>query len=172
MNLYFRLFCILIVSRYRKKVEPFGPCRTPFRCWFTDLDILRHMNNGKYFSLMDLARIDLMKRAGLTSKLAQKGWYPVVVAETACFKKSIKLFDRFEVETKVVGWDEKAILIHQVFFRGGEIMCEAVVRGRFLRKAGGSVSVSDLLDELSIEDKKPEVESWIEEWNRGQQRRA
>ena len=42
-----------------------GLCLTPFRCWFTDLDVLRHMNNGKYFSIMDLARVDrILKKSG------------------------------------------------------------------------------------------------------------
>jgi hypothetical protein len=71
MNLIFRLIFTLLLSKARGPVSVLGPCLTPFRCWFTDLDILRHMNNGKYFSIMDLARVDLMIRAGLYKKLAQ-----------------------------------------------------------------------------------------------------
>ena len=169
MNLLFRLLFILLFSGYRKPVSVMGPCRTPFRCWPTDLDVLKHMNNGKYFSLMDLARMDFMARAGLTKAVLKRGWYPVVVAETARFRKSIELFDRFEIHTRVIGWDEKAILIQQTFFKGDTVMCEAVVRGRFLKKSGGSVGIDELLEGLNIRDEMPEMEPWIKEWNQQQQ---
>lgn len=169
MNLYFRLLFILLFSRYRESVLSLGPCRTTFRCWPTDLDILRHMNNGKYFSLMDLARVDLMERAGLSKKMSERGWYPVVVAETAIFKKSLKLFNRFEIETKIIGWDKKAVLIKHTFFQKEKIMCEAVVRGRFLRKSGGSVNVDELLEAFDITSDEPRIEPWISDWNQNQQ---
>lgn len=64
MNLILRLLALPLLSRRRSKTSPLGPCRTPFRVWPTDLDILRHVNNGVYLSLMDLARVDLLSRAG------------------------------------------------------------------------------------------------------------
>ena len=117
MNLFFRLLWTLLAARFRSPVSLMGPCTTPFRCLPTDLDVLRHMNNGVYLSLMDLARVDLINRAGLAKKITAQNWYPVVVAETIRFRKSLELFDVFTIETKIVGWDEKAFLLEQKFFR-------------------------------------------------------
>jgi acyl-CoA thioesterase FadM len=93
------------------------------------LRLLRHVNNGIYFSMMDLARVDLMIRAGYAGKVKQQGWYPVVVAETIQFRRSLNLFQRFEIETRVLGWDDKAIVLEQQFIRGGESVAHALVRG-------------------------------------------
>jgi YbgC/YbaW family acyl-CoA thioester hydrolase len=168
MNLFFRLFWTLFVSRFRSPVSIMGPCSTPFRCLPTDLDVLRHMNNGVYLSLMDLARVDLMNRAGLAKKVAAKNWYPVVVAETIRFKKSLQLFDAFRIETRIVGWDEKAFLLEQKFFRKSVCMAEAVVRARFLKKSGGSVSPQEFFTAMKITPPAVETPPWVSEWNQNQ----
>lgn len=145
MNLLFRLLWLAIVGRFRSRVSTLGPCRTPFRVLPTDLDVLRHVNNGVYFSLMDLARVDLMRRAGLFAKLAQRGWYPVVMAETMQFRRSLKLFQRFAIVTRVLTWDEKGILVEQRFERGGETVARALLRSRFLGREGERVPTADIL---------------------------
>ncbi len=169
MNLIFRLFYIYCTFKLKESVMPLGPCRTKFRCWFTDIDVLRHMNNGKYFSIMDLARVDLMARSGLLKKFSKLNWYPVVVSETIRFKKSIKLFQSFTVETSIIGWDKKALLINQKFIRpDNTIVCEAIVRGRFLKKSGGSVYTPELLKAAGIDSKPTALEPWVESWNEAQ----
>lgn len=168
MNLFFRLLFTTLISRFRSKVSIMGPCLTPFRCLPTDLDVLRHMNNGKYLSLMDLARVDLMARAGVMNKINQQGWYPVVVAETIRFKKSIEPFDRFAIETVILGWDEKAFLLRQTFIRSDVIVAEAVVRARFLKKTGGSVSAAEVLNLAGVSMTSPPIEPWVAQWNQSQ----
>jgi acyl-CoA thioesterase FadM len=126
------------------------------------------MNNGKYFSLMDLARVDLMSRAGVLSEFSQMGWYPVVVAETMRFKKSIEPFDKFHIETVILGWDEKAFILRQRFIRADFVMAEAVVRARFLKKTGGSVMPKEALKVVGVSLESPSLESWVNEWNQNQ----
>lgn len=168
MNLLFRLLLVTLFSRFRKPVGVLGPCVTPFRCLPTDLDVLRHMNNGLYFSLMDLARVDLMTRAGLLKKISSAGWYPVVVAETMRFRKSIEPFESFVIETRVLGWDEKAFLLGQRFMKGDVVKAEAVVRARFLKKSGGSVAPEEILRLAEVSGESPALEAWVREWNRQQ----
>jgi acyl-CoA thioesterase FadM len=81
---------------------------------------------------MDLARVDLMTRAGIAQKISNKGWYPVVVAETMRFHKSIEPFEKFYIESKILGWDDKAFLLEQRFLRKNICVTEAVIRARFL----------------------------------------
>ena len=154
MNHYFRLLWLAMVGRFRSAVPVIGPCRTPFRVLPTDLDLLRHVNNGTYLSLMDVARIDLMRRAGLLGDITARGWYPVVTAETIQFRRSLRLWERFAIVTRVIGWDEKAILLEQLHERGGEVVARAYVRARFLRREGGTVPVAELLAlrGLSLDD--------------------
>src|SRR5215218_2972154 len=145
MNLLFRLLWLALVGGKRASVPMLGPCRTPFRVMPTDLDVLRHMNNGVYLSLMDLARVDLMRRAGLLRHLRANGWYPVVAAETIQFRRSLRPFDRFDIVTRVLTWDERSFLIEQCFERGGEVVARALVRAQFLRRGSGGVPPTELL---------------------------
>jgi acyl-CoA thioesterase FadM len=168
MNLFLRLLFTLIAGRFRPACSVNGPCVTPFRVWLTDLDLLGHMNNGVYFSILDVARVDLIIRSGLLGKLRAAGLYPVVAAETIRFRRSLRPFQRFDVVTRVIGRDDKAILIGQVFVAPGgqkEIMAEAVIRARFLRNGGGTVPVEEILQLAGGED-LPELEPWIAEWSR------
>jgi acyl-CoA thioesterase FadM len=168
MNKLFRLLWLMLAGRHRAAVSPLGPCRTPFRVWPTDLDLLWHVNNGVYFSIMDLARIDLMIRAGMAAKIRARGWYPVVVAETIQFRRSLNPFQRFEIETRVLGWDEKAIVLEQQFYRGEEAVAHALVRARFLSRRGGTVAPTQLIEVFGLPPQSPFMGEYAIRWNEAQ----
>ncbi|MEA3247485.1 MAG: thioesterase family protein [Gemmatimonadota bacterium] len=168
MNLLFRLAWTWLARLWRPQVPPFGPCVTPFRVWPTDLDLYLHVNNGVYLSLLDVARVDLMYRARLMGQVRARGWYPVVAAETIRFRKSLQPFDRFRVVTRVIGWDEKALLMGQDFVRGDEVVASAVIRSRFLSKDGGSVAPADLATLTGVSPESPPLPDWVERWNDAQ----
>ena len=146
MNLFLRLLLLLVTVSFRPRSAPLGPTRKRFIVWPPDLDVLFHVNNGVYLSMLDVARVDLMLRSGVGARLRKHGIYPVVAAETIRFRRSLKLFQAFEVETTVIGWDEKALLIQHHFLRRGELVADAVVRARFLKRQGGTVSSRELLE--------------------------
>ena len=159
MNLFFRLLWLRIFGRFRPSAGLLGPVRTPFRVLPTDLDVLRHMNNGVYFSLLDLARLDLLGRAGLAGPLRERGWFPVVTAESMGFNRSLNPFERFEIETRVLGWDDVSFYIHQRFIRGGDVVAGGLVVGRFLRREGGTVSPAEVAALGGIHE-SPTIPEW------------
>ena len=147
MNLFFRLFWTLIVARFRPPVGVLGPVHTPFRVLPTDLDVFMHVNNGVYLSMMDLGRVDLMVRSGLLKKLNARGYYPVVVSQTIDYRRSLKLFDKFDIVTRVLSWDEKEITLEQRFVRNRVEVASAQMRSRFLsRHEKGSVPIAAILE--------------------------
>jgi acyl-CoA thioesterase FadM len=166
MNLFLRLLLLLLSAPFRPRCELLGPTRKRYLVWPPDLDVLFHVNNGVYLSMLDVARVDLMLRSGLAAKLWRKGLYPVVAAETIRFRRSLQLFQVFEVETTVIGWDDKAFIIQHRFLRGEELVAEAIVRARFLRRSGGTVSSQELLDLAGEMGPSPALPAWIEAWNR------
>jgi acyl-CoA thioesterase FadM len=165
MNLFLRLLWLALVARWRPGVTVVGPCRTPFRVLPSDLDVLLHVNNGVYLSMMDLARVDLMTRVGITKALRVRGWYPVVVAETIQFRRSLTLFQRFEIETRVLGWDDNAFLMEQRFLRGEEPVAHALVRARVLSRKGDKVTPTDVLGLAGNPPKPPAPPEWAARWN-------
>lgn len=53
MNLYLRLFRVLILSLWRARVFPEDEVTTHFRVWPHDVDVFGHMNKGRYLQIMD-----------------------------------------------------------------------------------------------------------------------
>jgi acyl-CoA thioesterase FadM len=166
MNLFLRLLLLFLTAAFRPRCQLFEPTRKRFIVWPPDLDVLFHVNNGVYLSMLDVARVDLMLRSGLATQLRRKGFYPVVAAETIRFRRSLQLFQVFQVETTVIGWDDKAFIIQHRFLRGEELVAEAMVRARFLRRGGGTVSSRELLDLVGRSEPSPALPAWIDAWNR------
>lgn len=169
MNLVFRLLWAALAHRFRSRVPALGPCLTPFRVWPTDLDVLMHVNNGVYFSMMDVARTDLILRAGLARTLRQRGWYPVVTGEEIVFRRSLLPFQRFAIETRLLGWDDKSFIVEQRFLRphDDKPVARALVRGQFLARAGGTVPMPDVAQAAGIEQ-APALPEYAARWNEDQ----
>ena len=171
MTLLLRLVWVLLRHRSRTPCDPFGPCSTPFVVLPSDLDVLFHVNNGVYLSILDAARVDLMLRSGFGQRVRRAGYYPVVAAQTIRFRRSLKLFERFRVDTRVLGWDDRAFLLEHRFMLGDVLAAEAVVRIRFLKRSGGGVDTAPLLELAGKTGvAAPELPVWIADWNSAQSR--
>jgi acyl-CoA thioesterase FadM len=129
----------------------------------TDLDLLWHVNNGMYFSYMDFGRFDMSFRNGVYDLYNKVGWYAVVAGETIRFKKSLKLWDRFTLQTQMVGYDDKYFFIRHKFVCRGELMATGLVKVRFLKKSGGTVSTKEFLEQLK-EHPQNETPALGDEW--------
>ncbi|GAB6846509.1 thioesterase family protein [Paraburkholderia kururiensis] len=165
MSLLLRLLTTLLFSARRGPLNVLDTCVTPFRVWLNDLDVLRHMTNSRYFAILDLARVDLMIRSGLFKRLNARGWYPVVTLETLRFHRSLELGERYEVATRVIGWDEKNIFLEQGFVRDGAQVALGVVRARFLKRSGGTVSTAELMELAGITQPSPPLPEWVRQWS-------
>ena len=165
--MYLRLLWLMIRLRLRRgrTLSIWDTSRTAFRVNPLDLDVQRHMNNGRYLSLMDLGRMDLMIRSGFWQHIAAQGWYPVVAGQTVTYRRSLTLGQRFHLSTRVLGHDERRIYMEQVFRVGDTVYADAIVRARFLRWKGGSVDVSEVLAGAGPMPEHLVVPDWVERWN-------
>jgi acyl-CoA thioesterase FadM len=151
--------------------SPLDVTRTPLRVMPNDLDLLRHMNNGSYLTLMDIGRVDMTVRCGGQEQLSRHGWYPVVVGESIRFRRSLRLGERFELVTRVLGWDERIVYVAQSFERPGrsgapEVVADAWVVARFLRRTGGTVPASEVAAAFGAGAVSPEVPQDAARWAR------
>jgi acyl-CoA thioesterase FadM len=164
MNLWFRMLWVMLFSRFQSKIDYLAKCNTRFRVWLTDLDVLMHMNNGKYFTLMDLARVSLLIRSGMYKTMNDNDLYPVLSGEIIRFKKSLKPFSAFDIQTQVIGWDEKNFYLEHFFIRENEIYAHAMVRARVLHKQGNKVSPADCLKAAGKDITSPVFPDYLTEW--------
>lgn len=170
MNLYLRLLLLMATVRFRRRLGIWDTSHVTFRVNPSDLDVQRHMNNGRFLTLMDLGRMDLLLRSGFWRRITGQGWYPVVAGQTITYRRSLQLGERFDLATRVMGHDDRWIYMEQVFRRDGELVADAIVRARFLRRTGGSVPMDEVLALVSPLPEHLGVPAWVTQWNESSSR--
>ena len=164
VNKLLRTLWLLWRARSRSKLAITDTGMLRMRVRPTDIDVLRHMNNGVYLSIADLGRMDLLIRCGAWDELNRRGWYPVVVNETITFRRSLDLWQVYELQTRFIGVDDRGVYIEQRFVVDGEIFAKAVIRGRFLKRSGGTVPVADLAKALGVDVDALQLPEWVTRW--------
>jgi acyl-CoA thioesterase FadM len=168
VNVIWRTLLVILGARRRvrqgKTLDPTSVGTVTVTTLPTDLDILRHMNNGRYLSLFDLGRWDQLIRTGLFDAMKERGWYAVVSSETITFRKSLQLWQRFEVQSRFIGHDDKALFMEHRAVVDGEVYARAIVRARMLRRTGGTVSNEELFAAVGRPEGVPEIDAWVHDW--------
>ena len=166
VNMLLRTLLLMILSR-RKPTQDFREVgRVTMHVMPNDLDLLGHVNNGIYLSLMDLGRMDMMIRSGKWQQLKARGWYPVAAAVTVSYRRSLRLWERYVLESKVIGFDDKAMYMEQRFVRGDEVYVTAIMKARFLRKSGGTVTVAEMGELADIDPTTMPIPQWMAAWSK------
>lgn len=166
MNLWFRLLGVTAKRPWKHATKTHGldVTRTKMRVWLTDLDFNRHVTNSRYFSMADIARTDFTFKIG-AHKVAWKHKAMPIVGDTwGKFRKELKLFQRFEIQTQLIGWDEKWFFIQHQFIRKERVVGVVVVRGVF-RSSKGLVSPNHFFEELNVDNEPPKMTPWLEKWS-------
>lgn len=145
-------------------LDIYDVCHSPRRVMLGDLDELRHMNNGAYLTNLDHARQELVVRTGLWKRIREAGIYPVVGAQTVAYRKSLTLGQRYVIESRFLGLDERAAYLEQRFVVDGETYARAFVQGRFLYDAGGTVPMEELARLSGMDPVEHPLPDWIAEW--------
>lgn len=138
--------------------------RIGFRVLPTDIDLLMHMNNGRYLSYMDLGRVDLIERNGVQARLSEHGIYAVVASQTITYRKSLNLFQKFSIESRIIGADVRSFFVEQRFVVRGEVYARAIVRGRMIQKGVGTLKVEQIQQLTGIDLSEFDVPEEIERW--------
>jgi acyl-CoA thioesterase FadM len=172
MNLWLRLLLLVATSTVRPRLDPMREVsRLAFRVWPHDLDTSLHMNNGRYWTLMDLGRADLMIRSGLWRAVVKHRWLPVVSAANIRFRRELRLFRPFVLKTRIVAWADTWVVIeHQVASRGREsreiLNAVALVRvGLYDRRTRRFITVNEMMATIGsaapASEPTPEVAAFL-----------
>jgi YbgC/YbaW family acyl-CoA thioester hydrolase len=161
---YLRMFRIQLAARRGPRLQLHDIAVRRERVWLTDIDELRHMNNSVYLGMLDHARLDLLLRSGAWSLIRAAGIYPVVTMQTISYRRSLELGDRYEIQTRIAGYDDRQVYIEQRFVRGGEVIARAFVAGRFLRDRGGVVTMAELGEVTGVDVAALPIPAWMADW--------
>lgn len=142
-----------------RRVGIFETTTIRLRAWPNDLDINMHVNNGRYLTLADLGRFDWFRRVGLWEVAKQRRVYPVIGDVTAKFRRELRAFERFELRTRLVGWDDRWGFLEHRFVRAGRTFCVVAIRGVFTGP-GGTMRPAEFLGELGLGLDSPPLPPW------------
>ncbi|QQG36490.1 MAG: thioesterase family protein [Micavibrio aeruginosavorus] len=171
MSLFFRSLWVYILSFFRPRIRDILDVATlDFHVLPNDLDTNIHMNNGRYLTIMDLGRFDLVLRTGLLKHMMRKKAMPVLSAAQVRWRLSLNPFQKFTLETRVACWDDKWVYMEQRFIiRGGSkdgaVAAIGIVKGSFyntIQKA--TVPTPELLRALNLDKQSPPMPQHIREW--------
>lgn len=133
-------------------------------CWPQDLDVLLELNNGRALTLYDLGRIAMAQRAGLVVTLRRERWAMAVAGSHVRFRRRIRGFEKFEVRSRAVCWDDKFLYIEQSMWkRDGECASHALYRTAVTDK-DGIVKPPRVLAALRMDVTSPPMPEWIKNW--------
>ena len=154
---------MVLGSFYRDRLAFLGESVLELRVSPSDLDVYGHMNNGRYLTLMDLGRMDLIMRTGLGKVTRKRGWKPLVGSVRIRYRRSLKLFNSFNLHTKIASWNEKWFVIEQRFERHGQTVAQAWVKGLFFGPKG-KVPTRELLTTMGVDGLPAALPSSLQNW--------
>jgi acyl-CoA thioesterase FadM len=128
MNLYFRLLWVLLKANFSPAIAVNAKSSLTFRVWPTDCDINFHLTNARYFSFMDLGRMFYVGQIKLLGKLLKRRWMPVVGSCEITFIRPIKPWQKINLTTELITWDEKYQYFYQRFTWKGKTYATALVK--------------------------------------------
>jgi acyl-CoA thioesterase FadM len=171
MNLYWRLLLTLIQAfRAGRSAALTAPLRLRLRVYPNDLDFNGHMNNGRYLSLMDLGRLHLVVCTGLLRPMMKLKLAPTLAAAQMRYRMQLLPLQLFDLETRLLCWDEKWVYMEQRFLyvkgpKAGAVAAIGLVKGAFYdRRIKTTLPTQDLLKLLGREEQSPAFPAYLREW--------
>ncbi len=132
-------------------------------CWPWDLDMWAELNNGRTLTLFDLGRIPLANRTGLIGILRQKRWGITVAGNTVRYRRRVRAFDRLEMHSRCIGWDDKFFYMEQSMWKAGECSSHMLIRSA-VTSPNGIVPPAEVLAAAAQPSPSPELPDWVKAW--------
>jgi acyl-CoA thioesterase FadM len=132
-------------------------------CWPWDLDVWWELNNGRTLTLYDLGRIPLTVRLGLPRVLAKNGWGMTVAGSTVRYRQRVRVFQKVEMRSRLVGWDARFFYIEQAMWREGEALNHVLLR-QAVTGPTGIVPPARLIGVMGGPAQSPALPAWVSAW--------
>lgn len=166
MNLWLRLISVLIRAFARPRCGLLDETVLRVRIWPNDLDIHGHVNNGRYLTLADLARLDFAIRTRLALLAIRSRAVPVMGDVTAKYRREARLFDTVEIRTRLLGWDSNWSYLEHRLLRGDKVVAVITARGVFRTARGaGAIPPAGLVQAAGGPADSPELPPAIRMWS-------
>ena len=154
MRLRLRLLLLLLSSFWKKPLGILDESVITLTVLPNDIDIQK-ISDDRYFALMDLGRMDLAFRCGILKLMFKNKWVPLATFATIRFRYPLKAFQRYQLKTSVVWWDDVTFYIKQTFERKGRVVATGYISATPALGSNGPVPPQDIIDAIGHPVTKP-----------------
>lgn len=167
MFIMLRMVYALIYQLINKKpVSAYDVVSLPLRVMPWDCDLNFHINNGRYLSIMDVARTQLYLAVGIVPVMFKQKWAPVVTSSHLLYRRSVNIFEKYELTSQFVGRTDKFLVVEHRFKVKGKTAVLTYVALAF-RDKQGVVSSDRLvaafgLENLPLENRPDILKSFLQ----------
>lgn len=138
MNLYLRLIWVFLRARFRPALAMHDTSTLTLRVLPTDLDLNRHMNNGRFMTILDLAIVDLLVRTRFMRVVRHLGGHIVEGGAMITFRQSLTPFAKYQLQLKYLGCNPHWHVFAFAFLNDkGAVAARGLVKGGAVRKGRG-----------------------------------
>lgn len=139
-------------------------------CWPWDIDPWMELNNGRTLTLYDLGRVALFMRVGAMPIMKANGWAGTIAGSSFRYRKRVRAFDRYELRSRMIGWDDRFLYAEQAMWRKGECTSHGLLR-MAITDRNGLVPTRDVAAALGHVDGSPPLPEWVLAWARAEAHR-
>ncbi|MFV1874187.1 acyl-CoA thioesterase [Nioella sp.] len=158
-----RMFYQLAVTRTAPPLPTTGTHVSHHRCWPWDIDLWMELNNGRTLTFYDLGRIPLARRTGLIDVLRKQRWGMTMAGASVRYRARIRTFERVEMQSRVVGWDDRFLYLEQSMWKG-QTCCNQIVYRSAVTDGNGIVPMHRVAEALGIDPQSPPMPDWVQAW--------
>jgi len=154
----------------RQNIRPLPPLsvldedRIRMHVWPQDIDLNLHMNNARYLSVMDYARMHLLARSRILEHIVRFRWQALVGAVWMTYRRSLPLFSAFTIASRLICWDERWFYMEQTFTGSHGLAAIGWVKG-MLRDRRGGLDPQQVLERVAPGAVSPPMPDSIAQWN-------
>jgi len=157
----------LAIRQHIRPLPPLGVLEEDelhMRVWPNNIDINFHMNNARYLSVMDYARMHLLARNRLLEHILRSRWQPLLGAAWVTYRRSLPLFAAYSLASRLVCWDDRWFYIEQTFTSREGLAALGWIKG-VLRDSRGVVDPRKVIEGVAPGTVSPPIPEAIAAWN-------
>ncbi|MCE7510028.1 thioesterase family protein [Alloalcanivorax xenomutans] len=157
-----------LISAARRRRRPpthemFDVVSQDFRVGLLDIDINLHLNNGKYVKIMDRCRLEHGVVTGLLDRMIKARTHTIVANTEIAYIRELRPYQRFQVHTRILGWDDKYTYYDQRFESQRKLHTHALLRLAHLY-GGKPISPQAFQEMTGLNRRSPVLPDYVQDW--------
>jgi acyl-CoA thioesterase FadM len=149
MNLYLRLIWVYLRARFQPPLNMLDPGELELRVLPNDLDLNRHMNNGRFMTILDLAIVHLLVRTRFMGVVRHLGGHIIEGGALISFRQSLTPFAKYRLQLRYLGCNAHWHVFAFAFLNDkGAVAARGLVKGGAARKGRGLLTAARIWREF------------------------